>query len=171
MFREMFQGTNNEKITKYTAWAIFLLAIFLLVQIFIGLKKFGYIGKEIYPQRTIAVMGEGKSFAIPDIATFSFTVTEAGESVEGAQGLLDKKIEGAVNILHELNVEDKDIKTSSYNVYPKYQWEQVYCAQVVGVICPPGNNVLVGYEVSETIVVKIRETLKAGDLVNRTRTL
>lgn len=167
MFNQIFSGTNAERISKYTAWAIFLLACFLVVQILVGLKKFGYIGKDVYPQRTIMVSGEGEAFAIPDIATFSFSVTENGATVKQAQEKVEAKINAALSDIKEAGIEERDIQTTSYNVYPKYEWQQVYCIQMVGVICPPGRNVLQGYEVSQTILVKVRDTEKAGDLVTR----
>ncbi|HEY4516028.1 MAG TPA: SIMPL domain-containing protein [Candidatus Paceibacterota bacterium] len=160
----MFQGTSGERISKYTAWAIFLLACFLLVQVITGLKRMSYIGKEIYPQRTIMVMGEGEAFAVPDIGSFSFSVTESGATVKEAQEKADTKINKALSSVREAGVEDKDIKTTGYNVYPRYEWEQIYC---ITTPCPGGKNVLNGYEVSQTITVKVRDTEKAGDLVTK----
>jgi uncharacterized protein len=164
MFNQMFQGSYSEKISKYTAWAIFLLAAFLLVQVLSGLKKFGYIGKDVYPQRTIMVSGEGEAFAVPDIASFTFSVIEVGATVEQAQEKADTKINKSLAAIKNAGVEERDIKTISYNVYPKYEWEQVVC---ITYPCPSGKNVLKGYEVSQSIMVKVRDTEKAGDLVTR----
>lgn len=167
MFNQMFGGTNSDKVTKYTAWALFILSCFLVVQVLVGLKRLAYIGKEIYPQRTVSVTGEGESFAVPDIASFSFSVIETGKTVAEAQEKADRKIAKALSVLNEEGIDEKDIKTTNYNFYPRYEWQQVYCVQVVGVICPPGNNVLTGYEVNQTITVKVRDTEKAGNLVTR----
>lgn|SRR3989344_1523008 len=164
MFNQIFSGTNGDRIQKYTAWAIFLLACFLVVQILVGLKRFGYIGKDVYPQRTIMVTGEGEAFAIPDIATFNFSVTEIGETVKQAQEKADTKINAALAAVKEIGVEEEDIKTSSYNVYPKYEWEQIYC---ITTPCPAGKNTLKGYEVSQTILIKVRDVEQAGDLVTK----
>ena len=120
MFNQIFSGTNSEKVTKYAAWSLFLLACFLAVQVLTGLKRLNYIGKEIYPQRTIMVSGEGETFAIPDIASFSFSVQESGKTVAEAQEKADKKIEKALASLRNAGIEDKDIKTPNYNFYPKY---------------------------------------------------
>ena len=154
---------NNVE-TKYINWALILLCVFLGVLTLTGLRKLQYIGKEIYPQRTIMASGEGESFAIPDIASFSFTVTEASESVETAQGLLDQKIAQALKVLKDAGVEEKDTKTTSYNVYPKYEWEQIVC---ITYPCPQGQNKLVGYEVSQSVTIKIRKVDQAGDVVSK----
>lgn len=167
MFNQIFGGVNNEKIAKYSAWSLFLLACFLAVQVVTGLKRLNYIGKEIYPQRTIAVSGEGEAFAIPDIASFSFSVQESGKTVAEAQEKADKKIKKALVALRDKGIEDKDIKTTNYNFYPKYRWDQKPCLEINYPNCPQGNNVLDGYEVNQTIIVKVRDTDKAGDLVTR----
>lgn len=167
MFNQFFGGANNEKISKYAGWSLFLLACFLAVQVITGLKRLGYIGKEIYPQRTIAVSGEGEVFAIPDIASFSFSVVENGKTVAEAQEKADKKIEKALSTLKAKGIEEKDIKTTNYNFYPQYEWEQIVCSELSYPNCPPGKNVLNGYEVNQTITVKVRDTDKAGDLVTR----
>lgn len=164
---EVFSGQNGQRIGKFLSFSLVLLSVFLLVQVLQGLKKLNYIGKEIYPQRTIMVSGEGEAFAVPDVASFSFSVVETGKTVEEAQNKANTKIDKAMAALKDAGIEEKDIKTSNYSFYPKYEWEQVMCAQAIGIPCPPGRNVLKGYEVNQTITVKVRETEKAGDLVTQ----
>lgn len=167
MFNQMFGEDAGKNVAKWASVSLILLSAFLLVKVLSDLKRLPSIGREIYPQSTIMVTGSGEAFAIPDIASFSFSVTESSEDAESAQKLLDTKIASAHKVLLDLGVEEKDIKTVGYNVYPKYEWEQVYCIQMVGAVCPPGKNKLVGYEVSQTISVKVREVDQAGDLVNK----
>ncbi len=154
--------------SKYVNWAFILLCCFLAVLTLSGLKRLSYIGKEIYPQKTIQAYGEGEAYAIPDIATFSFSVTETGNTVKAAQEKADAKINKTLAVVKDSGIEEKDIKTTSYNVYPKYEWNQIYCLKAP---CPPGKNVLTGYEVSQTITVKVRDTGKAGDLVTKVGTV
>ncbi|MEK7642391.1 MAG: SIMPL domain-containing protein [Patescibacteria group bacterium] len=165
MFNQILGG-EEKRVGKWAAISLMLLSAFLLVQVIINLKRLPNEG-ETYPQSTIMATGEGEAFAIPDIASFSFTVQESGESAESAQRLLDGKVNVALTMIKNAGVEEKDIKTTSYNVYPKYEWEQVYCVQMVGAYCPPGKNVLVGYEVSQTVSIKIRKVDMAGELVNK----
>jgi uncharacterized protein len=164
---EVFSGQNGQRIGKFLAFSLVLLSVFLLVQIVQGLKKFNYIGREIYPQRTIMVSGEGEVFAIPDVASFSYSIVEEGKTAEEAQNKANEKMEKALAALKDNGIEEKDIKTSNYSFYPKYEWEQQYCVQMVGVVCPSGKNVLKGYEVNQTVTVKVREMEKAGDLVSK----
>ncbi len=164
MFNQFFGEEGAKRVSKWTASVLFFLSIFLVVKIIADLKALPDIGRDIYPQSTIMVSGEGEAFAIPDIASFSFSVTEVGESVAAAQGLLDTKINQALAVLKDAEIEDKDIKTTGYNVYPKYEWQQVYC---VTYPCPSGKNKLIGYEVSQSVTVKVKEIDKAGDLVSK----
>jgi hypothetical protein len=53
----------------------------------------------------------------------------------------------------------------NYNINPKYQWviDKTNCFGPNN--CPNGNSVIVGYDVSQTMEVKIRDTKKAGELL------
>lgn len=167
MFNQVFGEVEAKRIGKWMAISLVLLSAFLLFKVITDIKRLPTVGREIYPQSTITVSGKGEAYAIPDIATFNFSVTEVGDTVKQAQEKLDQKINAALSDVREAGVEDKDIKTTSYNVYPKYEWEQAYCIQMVGAVCPQGKNVLQGYEVSQTVTVKVRDTEKAADLVTK----
>ncbi len=164
MFNQFFGEEGARRISKWTAISLVLFSAFLFVKVIGEFKKLPNIGKEIYPQSTIMVTGEGEAYAIPDIAFFNFTVTEVGDTVSQAQEKLDQKINKSLASVRGGGVEDRDIKTTNYNVYPKYEWEQIYC---VTTPCPQGKNTLVGYEVSQTVSVKVRDTEKAADLVTK----
>lgn len=170
MLNQFFGEEGSRRISKWIGICLVFFAVFLLAKIFTEFKRLPYVGKEVYPQSTITVTGQGEAYAIPDIATFDFTVTEVGDTVQQAQEKLDQKINKSLAAVRESGVEDKDIKTTNYNVYPKYEWNQAPCPlSANGIVrpCPPGKNVLVGYEVSETITVKVRDTKKAADLVTK----
>lgn len=164
MFNQILGEEGAKRIVKWGSMSLMFLSIFLLVKIVIDLKKLPNAGREIYPQSTIMVSGEGEAFAIPDIASFNFSVTEVSETVESAQGLLDTKITKALAALKDAGIEEKDIKTTNYNVYPKYEYNQIVC---ITYPCPSGKNELVGYEVSQNIMVKVRKIDQAGDLVSK----
>lgn len=118
---------------------------------------------------TISVSGKGEIFAKPDIASFSFSVDAEAVTANEAQEKSAKAMNDIVAYLKENGIEEKDIKTSYYNLNPKYRWEQdtkaVICTQWG---CPPqeGKQVLDGYQVNQTVEVKIRDTAKAGDLIS-----
>ncbi|MEK7118618.1 MAG: SIMPL domain-containing protein, partial [Patescibacteria group bacterium] len=61
---------------------------------------------------------------------------------------------------------EKDIKTTGYNLYPKYEWQEqrIVC---IAYPCdqPPGKQVLMGYEVTQSVEVKIRVLDDAGKIL------
>jgi uncharacterized protein YggE len=118
-------------------WVGRLAALFLVFAIiFVGAKavnaliNFDTISEP--PQNVITVNGEGKVSAAPDLATISFTVSEDATTASQAQDAAAKKMNVALALLKELDIADKDIKTGSYSVYPRYSntlnwnWKRFY---------------------------------------------
>lgn len=117
-----------------------------------------------YGVATISVQGEGEVLAKPDLGTFSFSVMADGEDATTAQNKSAEKINAIIAYLQEAGVEEKDIKTQNYYLNPKYRYEERLC--VAGSYCPPGNPVIDGYEVSQSITVKVRNLDIAGSLIS-----
>jgi uncharacterized protein YggE len=137
--------------------------------VFLGVKAFGefmqlrYIGAGVMPANTITVSGYGEAVAVPDIATFTYSVVSEKSTVGAAQDDATAKANAITAYLEEAGVAERDIQTTGYSVYPQYDWIQQTC--VAGQICPPGAQRLRGYEVRQTTTVKVRDTAKAGDLL------
>jgi len=116
---------------------------------------------------TISVSGRGEVTAVPDIAVFSMTLSAEASEVKVTQDSLSKKTAEILQALENFGFEKKDIKTLSYNIYPRYEYyeKQRICPENFS--CPPsfGERVLVGYEANQTISVKIREIEKAGEVL------
>lgn len=166
---EQFNGSRAVRfsppdiIVKTAAAALGVLALFLLIQTVKAIKEYRYVGSGVAATNTITVSGNGEVFAVPDRATFTVSVREEGGNVAGAQDKATAKINAIIDYLKGAGVEDKDIKTQSYNVNPKYEWEQKACP--AGGYCPPGNQKLVGFEVYQTLEVKVKDPKKAGELL------
>lgn len=113
---------------------------------------------------TINVSGKGEVMAKPDIAQFSFSVRAEGADAATAQAASAEKINAVTAFLAENGIEDKDVKTEGYNMNPKYRYEQKPC--LYGSYCPPGEQIADGFEVFQTITVKVRDMDKAGTLLS-----
>lgn len=150
-------------VVKVGAVALGMLALFLLVQTISAFKEFKFIGTGVPATNTISVSGRGEVFAVPDMGEFTVTVREEAETVAFAQEEATKKINAVIDYLKGAGVEEKDIKTVSYNVNPKYEWNQATCREGY---CPPGKQVLIGFEVWQSLSVKVRDTKKAGELLS-----
>ena len=68
----------------------------------------------------ITVTGEGKVTAKPDIAKVDVTIVTEKESLTDAQAENSKKSQAVVNYIKSAGVQEKDIKTTGYNIYPQY---------------------------------------------------
>ncbi len=149
--------------------AIILLTVFLGVKSVLTLKEYSQLGSGVYPSNVISVNGMGKVFSIPDIGSFSFSVTEEGKTVKEAQDKATKKMNAILDAVKGMGIAEKDIKTIGYNSYPKYEYQQAgICSDRY---CPPGKQVLLGYEVSQTIGIKVRNTDQAGDVLTKVGSL
>jgi len=140
-----------------------ILIIFLIVLTVGELKGLRYIGAGIPATNTITVSGEGEVFAVPDIATFSVSVQEEAKEVQDAQEVATEKTNSIIAFLKGEGVEERDIKTTDYSVYPQYDYLQSVCSEGY---CPPGRQELRGYQVSQTLTVKVRDTEEAGALLS-----
>lgn len=143
---------------KYT-WIAGMLALsgIFFATLAFGVSEWKAVDNPNGQQGTITVSGEGEVTAVPDIATVTITVRESAKTVAEAQELVEKKVIAAINSLANLGVEEKDRRTLYYNVNPKYEYYSTGgYAQ---------NSRIVGYEVSQTVEIKIRNVDVAGDVI------
>lgn len=150
---------SNRAIRLAGVAVLALLALFLLVKTWDG--AFGRDINDSY--NTITVEGTGRAAMVPDTARITFTVMESAANVADAQEAATAKTDSALAALEGMDIEERDVKTLSYTVSPKYQYQQ----PCYGMVCPPavGSPKIVGYDVMQTIEVKVRDTAKAGDVL------
>lgn len=145
-----------------------LIAIAIALVAFLGLKAVGefmqlrYVGAGVMPANTIHVSGYGEAVAVPDIATFTYSVVSEKTTVAVAQEDATTKANAITDYLKSAGVEDRDVQTTGYSVYPMYDYDQIVC---ITYPCPGGQQRLRGYEVRQTTTIKVRDTAKAGDLL------
>lgn len=113
---------------------------------------------------TISVMGEGEVLAVPDIGQFNFSVSAKAAMAAEAQSQAAEANNAILSYLKEQGVEEKDIKTEQYSLYPRYRYEEQPCP--LGMRCPAGQQVEDGFEVSQTVSIKVRDLSRAGDLMS-----
>lgn len=112
----------------------------------------------------INVTGEGEVFAASDIASFSFSVLAKEDTASAAQNASAQSINAITEYLVSKGIDTKDIKTTGYYLNPRYDYSNRVCTQFN---CPPqGEPKLVGYEVSQSISVKVRKIDDVGMLIS-----
>lgn len=158
---------EDNKTKLFGALTVFVIlgAVLVGAMVITEIKSYRFIGGGVSATNTVSVSGEGEVFAAPDIANISFTVREEAKKVSDAQNKVTEKTKAALAAVRKLGVADKDIKTQNYSSYPKYEWQEGTLS-CMGTNCPPyrpGKQVIVGYEVSQSITLKVRnlETVNA----------
>lgn len=151
-FGEIFLKATRP--VRYAATAaLALLALLLLAWTITAFTNLG-ISENPY-SNSITVTGEGESVAIPDIATFSFTISEKGTSVAGVQDGVARLTDATLTEVRALGIPEEDIKTTSYNIYPTYDYGTCYQGP-----CPAPT--VTGYQVDNIMEVKVRDTEKVA---------
>jgi len=160
-------GRDRKMLVRAIALVAVVGAVLLGVMALSAIKEYRYIGIAAPMQTTISVSGEGETYAAPDIAEVSFSVVAEAKSVAEAQQKVRAAMESTTRFLAESGVAQKDVKTQSYNFYPKYEWQQTRATACVKYPCPPeGRQILVGYEASQAIAIKVRKIDDAGKILS-----
>jgi len=128
------------------------LSAFLIVETRNAFKKYDYIGKSAETPNTISVSGEGLITAVSDVAKVEVGASTEANTVAEAQAKNTEIMNGIIGSLIRLGVEEKDIKTKNYNIYPKYNWQD-------------GKNSIIGYTVTQSLGLNIRDTKKTSDVL------
>lgn len=148
---------------------VFALALLFLAMFFSEMKEFKFIGQETEFRNTITVQGKGEITVIPDTSEFSFAIIKEAKTASEAQKQVTMTMNGVIDYLKKFGVAEKDIKTTSYNIAPRYE----YGAVDRGSFYPPqteGPRHLVGYEVSHWVTVKVRGIDTVGEIVGEVGT-
>ena len=107
----------------------------------------------------IWVVGEGTIQLKPDLTILRIGVESKARSVREANKSATKTMDSITKIVKSFEVKEDKIQTVSYNISPEYEWQQ-----------PRGGGtskrVLIGYVVSNTVVVKITKIDQVGELID-----
>lgn len=141
--------------------------LLLVASVFVALLAIGTLKDLFQPQPpvggVVSVEGTGRVTAIPDIATVTFTVREEAQNASTAQDNAAKKVNVALAVVEDLGITEEDIKTTAYNVTPKYS----RAAPCYGEYCPPYDQRVIGYIASQTVEVKVRDTEQTGEVLSQ----
>src|SRR3989344_3924639 len=150
--------------------------LYKIILAIIGLVAIYIIGQTMYdfkalPQnypREIYVTGEGKAVVKPDIAMINFGVTSEAVKSQDAVSKNSQKMNAVIQSVKDLGVEEKDIKTVSYNLYPTYgsdRVEPMYESTGVKMMYYPiTENKITGYRLEQQVEVKIRNLDKINEI-------
>lgn len=121
--------------------------VFLAVAIQNDLKEFQFIGKAPQDRDTIIIDGQGKMIGTPDIARINVGMVTEADTVVDAQDANTEKMNKLITELKKMGIDSKDMQTVDYSIWPKYEYTE-------------GRSNIVGYTVSQSVQIKIRDTEK-----------
>jgi len=106
-------------------------------------------------QEGIWVNGTGEVQATPDIAIVNLGVQAQAATVAEAQEQASLAMDNVMASLKADGIADKDIKTTSYNIWQQSRWD-------------PDNQeeIVTGYEVSNSVEVTVRNVTDAGEIID-----
>ncbi len=150
--------TTNRTVRMAVVAVLAILALFLLVK---TVDSLGEVGRSDMPaMNTITVNGTGTATLAPDVARITFSVMHDASTVAAAQDEATKQTNNAIDFIEEEGIDEKDVKTTSYNINPQYSYP----------VCGPGtmcvqNGTITGYQVSQTVQVTVRDLDKVSTLL------
>lgn len=141
---------DKDRLLRHPLTLIF--AFFLLLFIY---SKFGpTIPFSVFSQdrgAPLVVEGTGEVTVVPDIASISVGIEESGATMEAVQKSANEKSKKLVGELKRQGIDEKDIKTTNYSVFPEYDYR--------------GTPRITGYRVSISYQVKVKDFDKVNDIL------
>lgn len=136
----------------------FFTILFILIGVFLYTKLAGPIPFSVNSIQTsksnfFSVQGTGKATEVPDTALLSLGVTKTASNVLTAQQEANQAVNKIVTDLKNLGIEEKNIKTTNYSVYPDYDYNS-------------GRQNIKGYTVTQSLEVKIKPIDKANKAID-----
>jgi uncharacterized protein YggE len=101
----------------------------------------------------ITVMAQGKATAKPDLAMVTIGVETRNAEARVAAQENDERMADVMAAILELGVAEEDVQTVDYSVRAEIDWEN-------------DEQRVIGYVVDNSVVVKLREVDKAGDVLD-----
>lgn len=105
-------------------------------------------------QTGISVSGTGEVTGTPDTVEVNLGVSVLGKTVAEASAMAAEKADALIAALTGNGVDEKDITTTDYSIYPEYDYRN-------------NTQTLNGYRVTNTVRAKIRDIANSGNVIDR----
>ena len=145
----------DEQMSKFLN-KVYILAIVLVAVLALSLLSTMGFQRETLDhqnQDQITVSGTGKVYAKPDVAIINLGVTTTGTTVADVINKNSEKMNAVIEAVKKLGVEEKDIQTTNYNLYPQYNYTEAR------------GRLFEGYTLDQNVQVKIRDFTKTGSIL------
>lgn len=122
---------------------------------------FPVVAQEVSDRPTLTATGEGTVLAVPDIAIVTLGVLSEAKTAGEALAANNVNMTKVIDTVKAAGVAEKDIGTSDFSVSPIYRQQ---APRDDGSEAPPE---IVGYRVSNTVRVVIRDFAKSGEILDK----
>lgn len=102
--------------------------------------------------RTVSVTGTGEAQAPPDEARINAGVQAVADTVVAASRQNEEKVRKIMDALSEQGIDESDIGTTDYSIWAQQDYQD-------------GQSRITGYQVSNVVVVTIKDIAKVGDVL------
>ncbi len=109
----------------------------------------------------ISVSGQASVSVEPDLALLTVGVETMDETVAEARAAAAGAMDAVVKAVKAHGLEDKDIQTQSFNIWPRYEYPEVMSGEMT-----TRKQVLVGYTVSNLARIKVRNLDVVGSVID-----
>lgn len=151
---------------------MFFVSATLLILVFAWQKVFP---SQPINDRTLPITSEGRVSVRPDLGQVTLSLTSEGKDPKSIEGKNAEKVNSIIAFLKNEGVKSEDIKTSEFSLQPKYYspWDYpripcpVFDAEGNKIFpCPPINQIVVGYTITQSLAIKLRTFEKVGTLLS-----
>jgi uncharacterized protein YggE len=129
-----------------------LLAVVLVLQLLVVLPGVSTPGTG-QESRGITVMAQGEVSADPDLAMITVGVETRDETAGLAAAQNAERMSDVMDALRQMDIAEEDIQTVDYSIQAEIDWES-------------DEQRVIGYVVSNSVRVKIRDVEKVGDVLD-----
>ena len=105
------------------------------------------------PASGISVTGTGNVTGTPDTLTITFGVSVQRDSVAEAVAVAAERADAVMAVLTDAGISEDDIQTANYSIRPVYDYSN-------------DTETVVGYQVNNSVNVKVRDIDSAGSLID-----
>lgn len=139
------------KSSAITNICLIAIVVFVAYMIFAG-KNIAVTMDQSSYEHTISVEGKAEKFVKPDTAKVSFGVTSKNISTDVATKSVNDRMSTLMQELEKNGVEEKDVKTISYDIVPEYNYND-------------GIQRFEGYRVTQRVEVVVRNLEKSSSVL------
>ncbi len=151
MLEKFFSHEN--KLTRHLASLVTVLVLIVAINnIWDLFSRFGWVSPAPTQEHTVTVSSDGKVTVSPDTARIQASVVTDGQTADEVQQKNTEIMNKVIEYVKSVGVDARDIKTTSYNLYPKYDYIN-------------GRQVPAGFSLTQGAEIKVRDLKKAGELI------